>query len=72
MIALISSILTLIGLIIKEFFSAKAEANAKQEKFEIDQKVFEGLIIKAVIRQRKALDKINPNSPWDEADKKKH
>ena len=71
MITLISSILTLLGFILKEFFSARAEAKEKKEQFEMSQKVFEGLLIKAVMRQRKSLDKISPGSAWDESDKKK-
>lgn len=70
MIGLIGSILSLVILIFQEYFSQKAKSQAADQKWQMDQTTFQGIVNTALQKQalKMAQDSAGAASGWDAAD----
>lgn len=71
MVELLGGIFKFLVLIFGEYFSARARAREKQEKFEINEAKFQELVNNAMERMRELAKKesAGAGNAWDAADK---
>ena len=59
MLSIISNILSLVGLVLGEIFAAKKRARLKQEAFELDQKMFNEMVQRTLVKMRQNVQDTN-------------